>query len=504
MKTQIVTAREAVARIPDAATVALSGSGGGLVEADAVLSALEERFLETGHPRDLTVVHAMGIGDAKRRGLMHFAHEGLMKRVVGGHWSWAPPLQVMARDNLIEAYTLPAGVIDALFREIGAGRPGVITPIGLGTFADPVNGGGKCNASATEDLVERVTLDGKVYLHYKPFRIDVGIVRGSMADPFGNLTLMHEPADLEAYAVSLGAHNSGGRVIAQVKALHPTQFVPARLAHVPGILVDDVVVAPGEWQCAVSEYDPAISGEVPPTGQVTSPDVPRGLRRIVALRAARELREGASVNFGFGIPGGIPGVLAEQNRSGTYWGSVEQGIHNGELMDGAMFGAARHPQAIVSSVDQFDFYSGGGVDLAFVGMGEMDGDGNVNVSRLGEVVVGPGGFVEITQGARKVVFCGSFEAKGLDAEAVDGRLVIRSPGHVPKLVAGVQHISFSGKRARQLGQEVLYITERAVFRLVAEGIELAEVAAGVDLQRDVIERMQFRPIVRQVQQMPLD
>jgi acyl CoA:acetate/3-ketoacid CoA transferase len=228
------------------------------------------------------------------------------------------------------------------------------------------------------------------------------------------------------------------------------------------------------------------------------------MRRIVALRAARELPDGASVNFGYGIPGGIPGVLAEQGRIGTYWGSVEQGIHNGQLMDGQMFGAARYPQAIVPSVDQFDFYSGGGVDVAFLGMGEMDAEGNVNVSKLGELIVGPGGFVDITQGAKKVVFCGAFEAKGLDVEASGGRLLIRSPGQVPKLVDQVRHISFSGPRAREQGQEVIYVTERAVFQLRPEGIELTEVADGVDVRRDVVERMRFRPLVRDVKRMPLE
>jgi len=501
---QIVTAREAMARVADGATLAVSGSGGGLLEPDAVLAALEQRFLETGHPRNLTLVHALGIGDGKRTGLLRLAHEGLLKRVIGGHWSWAPPLQAMARDNLIEAYTFPAGVIATLFREIGAGRPGVVTHIGLGTFADPLHGGGKCNARATEDLVERVTFDGKPYLRYKPFRVDAGIVRGSMCDPSGNLTLMHEPADLEAYSVALGTHNSGGRVVAQVRARHDSQFIPARLARIPGILVDDIVLVPEQWQCAVSEYDPAISGEALPFGQAPVVDIPEGMRRIVALRAARELPDGASVNFGYGIPGGIPGVLAEQGRIGTYWGSVEQGIHNGQLMDGQMFGAARYPQAIVPSVDQFDFYSGGGVDVAFLGMGEMDAEGNVNVSKLGELIVGPGGFVDITQGAKKVVFCGAFEAKGLDVEASGGRLLIRSPGQVPKLVDQVRHISFSGPRAREQGQEVIYVTERAVFQLRPEGIELTEVADGVDVRRDVVERMRFRPLVRDVKRMPLE
>lgn len=500
----VVAAATAVAAIPDGATVAVSGSGGGLLEPDVVLEALARRFRETGHPRDLTLVHALGIGDGKSTGLLRLAQDGLLKRVIGGHWSWAPPLQAMARDNRIEAYTFPAGVIVTLFREIGAGRPGVITPIGLGTFADPLHGGGKVNARATEDLVERVEFDGKPYLRYKPFRIDVGIVRGSASDPWGSLTLMHEPADLDAYAVALGAHNSRGRVIAQVRSVNAGPIVPARLARVPGVLVDDVVVVPDQRQCAASPYDPAISGEVPPADAAAVFDIPSGLRRIVAWRAAAELPDGASVNFGYGIPGGIPGILHEQGRIGRYWGSVEQGIHNGHPMDGAMFGAARYPQSIVPSSDQFDFYSGGGVDVAFLGMGEMDARGNVNVSWLGDAVVGPGGFVDITQGARKVVFCGTFEAKGLDVEARDGRLSIRSPGEVPKLVEQVRHISFSGDRAREQGQEVLYVTERAVFRLAPSGIELVEVADGIDLQRDLLGRMRFRPVVRAVRPMRLE
>ena len=504
MRANITTAAEAVACIADGATLAVSGSGGGLLEADVVLAALQERFLETGHPRDLTLVHALGIGDGKETGLLRLAHEGLLRRVIGGHWSWAPPLQRMARDNLFEAYTFPAGVIVALFREIGAGRPGIISHIGLGTFADPRHGGGKCNARTTEDLVETIELDGKTWLRYKPFKIDVGVVRGSMVDPYGNITMMHEPADLDAYAVAMGAHNSGGRVIAQVRGQHDTQFVPARLARIPGILVNDVVIAPNQWQCRVSEYDPSISGETLPFGDPAEPEMPTGVRRIIALRAAHELPDGAAVNFGYGIPGGIPALLEEQGRAGHYWGTVEQGIHNGRLMDGPMFGAARYAQAIVPSVDQFDFYSGGGVDAAFLGMGELDGEGNVNVSKLGDLIVGPGGFVDITQGARKVVFCGTFEAKGLEVESDGTSLSIRSAGKVPKLVNRVQHISFSGARAREQRQQVIYVTERAVFELRPDGIELSEVANGVDVQTDILDRMRFRPIVRDVKPMRLD
>ncbi len=503
MRAKILAAREAVARIPDGATIAVSGSGGGLLEADDILAAIETRFLESGHPRHLNVVHALGIGNGKGSGISRFAHEGMVKRVIGGHWSGSPEMQALARNNRIEAYTFPAGVIVTLYREIGAGRPGVITHIGLGTFADPEHGGGKCSALATEDLVESVSFDGKRYLRYKPFKIDVGIVRGSLVDPNGNITMAQEPADLDAYCVALAVHNCGGQVIAQVRARYDHQFVPARLARIPGVLIDDIVLAPNQRQCVASEYDPAISGEESPHGTTERFDIPEGVRRIIAVRAAHELVAGASVNFGYGIPGAIPGVLFEQGRWGDAWVSVEQGIHNGQLMDGNMFGAARYPQAIIASVDQFDFYSGGGVDVAFLGMGEMDAEGNVNVSRLGSDIVGPGGFVDITQGAKKVVFCGTFEAKGLEVAMDNGRLHIRAPGRVPKLVEKVKHISFSGSRAREQGQEVLYVTERAVFRLSAEDVELIECAPGIDMQRDVVERMRFRPSIGQVRAMAL-
>jgi propionate CoA-transferase len=498
-----VSAAAAAAEIGDGATVAVSGSGGGLLEADTVLRAIEARFLATGHPRGLTVVHALGIGDGKGSGIGRLAHEGLVTCVIGGHWSWSPAMQLLALEEKIEAYTLPAGVVMTLMREIGAGRPGLITHIGLGTFADPLHGGGKCNRRTTRDVVERIEIDGRIYLRYKPLPIDFGIIRASRADARGNLTLVREPADIDAFAVALAARNSGGTVIAQVQERVAGSFTPARLARIPGVLVDAIVVDPAQRQSQLGEYDPAISGEASLDGAAPSLEVPEGIRRIVAERAARELEPGASVNFGFGIPGGIPGLMAEKGTFGDYWGSVEQGIHNGFMLDGAMFGAARHPESIISSVDQFDFYSGGGVDIAFLGMGELDREGNVNVSMLGNAIVGPGGFVDITQGARKVVFCGTFEAKGLQVTLEDGRLRIRSPGTVPKLVEKVRHITFSGARARETGQEVLYVTERAVFRLAPGGIEVAEVAPGVDHERDVLGRMGFAPIVGTPRPMPL-
>ncbi len=488
--------REIAAMVPDGAMVALSGSGG-LVVADAVLAALEASFLATGHPRDLTLVHALGIGDGRTTGLNRLAYQGMVRRVIGGHWSWSPTMQALARENRIEAYSFPAGVIATLLRESGAGRPGVITKIGLGTFADPRVDGGRCNQAAREDLVEIVTLGGEEYLRYKPLKVDVGIVRGSIADRKGTLSLAHEPADLDAYAVALAAHNSGGIVIAQVREVSDTRLAPARLNRIPGVLIDALVIDREQQQSILGEFDPRLSGELAgPFDSDGPPILPTGLRRIIAERAMREIGAARSVNFGFGIPGGIPALLAAEG-AGVNWGTVEQGIHNGIMLDGNMFGSARDAEAIVSSVDQFDFYAGGGIDVAFLGMGELDQHGDVNVSKLGPDIVGPGGFIDITQTARKVVFCGAFEAKGLDVATEDGRVRILAAGSQPKLVNKVRHITFSGHQALKNGQEVLYVTERAVFRLTAAGLELQEVMPGIDVERDVLARMPFRPILAQ-------
>jgi len=484
---------EAARRIPDGAAIALTGSGV-FLEADDLFAALERAFLETGHPRGLTLVHALGIGDGDKSGLNRFAHEGMVARVIGGHWSWSPTMQRLAREEKIAAYSFPAGVISTLLREIGARRPGVITRIGLGTFADPRLDGGRCNMSATEDLVELVDFDGVEYLRYKPLKINVALVRGTEVDRRGNISFQREPTDLDAYTVALAAHNCGGRVYAQVETRREHRVLPSRLARLPGVLVDGVFVAPDARKTYLPGYDPHIAGEATTDYAARDADLelPTGIRRIVAERASHEIDGAHSVNFGYGIPGGIPALLKARGAA-TYWGTIEQGIHNGEMLDGPMFGAARDPDAIIPSIDQFDFYSGGGIDIAFLGMGELDSQGNVNVSVIGGRLVGPGGFVDITQTAKKVVFCGTFEAKGLEVSENDGTLKIARYGEVPKLVERVQHVTFSGEQARANGQEVVYVTERAVFRLGAEGIELVELAEGVDLQRDVLERMAFTP-----------
>ena len=484
--------------IEDGATIAIAGSGGGLIEPDAVLEAIEQRFLKSGHPRDLTVVHALGIGARGERGITRLAHEGLVRRVIGGHWTWSPKMQKLAKEELIEAYTLPGGAIMHLMREIGAGRPGLITHVGLGTFADPRHGGGAANqrARTAGPLTEIVHFDGRELLRYRPFRVDAGVVRGSEADEAGNITTRREAADIDVKGVALAAHNSGGVVLAQVASRVPRGSIPARAVCLPGILIDAVMLAADQPQTHGHMFDPGLAGEPRLDGVAGTPEPPpTGLRKIIASRAADELFSGASVNFGFGIPGGIPAIVRERGMLDEIWITVEQGMHNGELLDGALFGASRHPDAITSSLDQFDFYSGGGIDVAFLGMAEMDRAGNVNVSRLGGDIVGPGGFVDITQNAKKVVFCGTFEAKGLVATAGKGTLRIDRPGEIRKLVPEVAEISFSGEVARSAGHEVVYVTERAVFRLGDDGVELVEIADGVDLDRDILARMGFKPII---------
>jgi acyl CoA:acetate/3-ketoacid CoA transferase len=492
-----MNAEEFATRIADEATVALTGSGI-FLEADCLFSALEASFLSTGHPRDLTIVHALGIGDGRDSGLSRFAHKGMVRRVIGGHWSWSPTMQLLAREGHIAAYSFPAGVISTLLREGGANRPGVITRVGLGTFADPRVDGGRCNEQAKEALVEIVSFDGREYLRYKPLKIDVALVRGTEVDRRGNISLHREPVDLDVYAVALAAHNSGGQVYAQVETMRCNRALPARLVRLPGVLIDGVVLCPDARKTYFPGYDPHISGEAP-IGEAQDKnalEAPTGIRQLIARRALRELGNARSVNFGYGIPGGIPALL-ERAGAVDYWGTVEQGVHNGQMLDGPMFGSARDPDSIIPSVDQFDFYSGGGVDVAFLGMGEMDEGGNVNVSKMGGRLVGPGGFIDITQTARKVVFCGTFEAKGLDVEVKsDGAISIVRSGDVPKLVRQVEHVTFSGAQARANGQEVLYVTERAVFRLGAQTVELVEVTSGIDVERDVLARMAFRPAVR--------
>ena len=502
-RTAFTTAPEAAAMIRNGDTVAISGNGAGMISAEAIFAALEKRFLETGEPRNLTLVHSLGLGDRGDLGANRFAHEGMIRKVIASHFTWSPRMQQLIRAEKIEAYCFPGGVIQHLLREIGAGRPGLITHSGLGTFVDPRQDGGRCNQRSRENLVELLTLDGKEVLRYKPFRVDVAIVRGTYADTRGNISSEEEAVDLDIQSIALAAHSCGGIVLAQVRQVVEARTLHARSVRVPGIMVNAVVEDSSQELFYGIGYDPAVCGAHRIHLGRLAVEIPQKLeRRIIARRAAMELRDGASLNFGFGIPGGIFGVIAERGIEDDLWMSVEQGVHNGRMLDDRLFGAARNPEAVLPSVEQFDYYSGGGIDIAFLGMGEADAAGNVNVSHLGGNLVGPGGFIEIAQNAKKVVFCGTFDAHGSQVRWVNGRLEVVKPGGIRKLVGAVERITFSADYARRQGQEVLYITERAVFRLDAEGVRLIEVAPGIEIERDILPHMGFTPLIGQIAEMP--
>ncbi len=493
---KFITADQAAQRIPDGATVAITGSGGGLLEADELLAAIERRFLADGHPCQLTLMHAQGLGDGADRGLNRLAHEGLVKRVIGAHWSWSPRMQQLATDNKIEAYAMPGGAVQHLIRESGAGRPGLITPIGLDTMADPRRGGCAMNARAIEPLNELVRFDGQEFIRYKPVKIDVAILRGSLADAAGNVSFEEEGAELDALVLATAAHNCGGLVLVQVRAQAERGALPARQVRLPGVLVDHVVAVPTQAQSYGSLFDPTLAGTLPrnamPAAAPPAAAAAAWERKIIGARAARLLRPDAIVSFGFGIPDEVATIAAADPVLHCHQ-TVDHGHHGGQSLQGELFGFVRRGEALIDSPSQFDFYSGRGIDIAFLGFGEFDADGNVNVSKLGGKIIGPGGFIDIAQGSRTVVFCGTFEAKGLRVQADGGALHITRPGQVAKLVRQVEQVTFSGKRALAVGQKVYYVTERALFQLTPAGITLLEVAPGIDLQRDVLDRMAFAP-----------
>lgn len=489
---RVLRADEAAALVPEGATIAMLGQGGAQVEPRTIYRALGERYAATGSPGALTLIHSGGIGDRGAEGLSRCAQPGMTKRVMGGHWAWSAQMQKLAVDGEIEAYNLPQGVICQQYREIAAGRPGLITRVGLGTFVDPRVEGARLNTRTTEQLVEVITIDGVEYLHYKPWRIDVGIIRATTADLDGNLVFTDEVAFLEARAIAAAAHNCNGLVIAQVKQLAERGTLDPQLVQVPGILVDVVVVDPTQQQTCQGDDD-ALSGRIRRPAAAFSA-MPLDQRKVIARRAACVLRPGQVINLGVGIPDGIASVAHEEHLAG-FTSTIEQGLVGGVPSRGDLFGSAANPQAFVPAPDQFDFYAGGGLDLACLGMAQLDAHGNVNVSRFGPTIAGCGGFIDISQSAREVVFCGTFTADGLRTTVGDGRLEIVQEGRIGKLVEQVEQITFSGAQAVARGQRVTYVTERAVFRLEADGPVLIEIAPGIDLRRQVLDLMEFTPRV---------
>jgi propionate CoA-transferase len=504
---QIITAQEAAALIPDGATVAATGFG--MIQLpEHLLDALERRFLETGAPRDLTYMHSAGQGNQRGGGADHLAHDGLLKRDIGGHFRMAPRLSQMILEDRVEAYNWPQGVIALLYREIAAKRPGLITHAGLGTFVDPRLEGGKMSPRTTEELVQVVTIAGREWLLYPAFPLDFGLLRMTAADPHGNLHHRREACIMEDLALAMATHNSGGIVIAQVAELLDEPLLPHEV-DVPGLYVDYVVVGPPEhhWHSGDCEFNPAFLGEavVPLSGAERSEARERGRgedavavlpldeRKVIARRAAMALFDGATVNLGIGMPEGVASIAYEEGVFDRLHLTVESGAIGGVPAGGLSFGASAHPVAMISHVDQFDFYSGGGLDLTFLGLAEFDHAGNVNVSRFGNIIAGCGGFIEISQNARRIVFCGTLTASGLQEEIVGGELRIVQEGKLLKAKQRVQQVTFSGAEALRRGTPVLFVTERGVFELRPEGITLIEIAPGVDLQRDILDQMEFAP-----------
>ena len=496
LKNKIVSAAEAVAIIRNGDTVCVSGFVG-IGTPEELLIALERAFLDGGEPKDLTLVFAAAPGDGKERGLNRLAHKALLKRVVGGHWALVPKIAELALDNAIEAYNLPLGCVSHLYREIAARRPGALCKVGLRTFVDPRQGGGKLNTITTEDLVELVDLRGEEWLLYKSFPINVALIRGTTADPAGNITMEREALTLDNLAAAMAAKNSRGFVIAQVERIAAAESLNPREVQIPGILVDCVVVAgPGNHlQTYATAYNHAYSGrQRVPLDRIEPLHLDE--RKVIARRCAFELPPGGVVNLGIGMPEGVAAVAAEERVLKYLTLTAEPGIIGGMPQGGLDFGAALNPEAVIQQNQQFDFYDGGGLDLACLGMAQSDREGNVNVSRFGRRIAGAGGFINISQSAKRLVFAGTFTAGGLDVAVADGKLRIVREGKTSKFVDKVEQITFSGSYAAEVGQAVFYVTERCVFRRTPDGMEIIEIAPGVDLDRDILARMTFKPIVR--------
>lgn len=490
---QVVSARAAAALIPNDAVLTVCGASG-LGCPDVVLEAIGERYRTTRSPNNLTSVHPIAAGDMYGiKGIDHLAQVGLLKTVIAGSYPSGPsslPMPEIWRmivENRVAAYNIPSGILFDLHREAAAKRPGVITKVGLDTFADPRRQGCAMNEAATKPVVKLIEFEGSEWLYFPAIVPNVAVIRGTTADERGNVSYEHEGAYLGALDQALAVRNNGGIVIAQVKRLTRAGGIKPLHVHVPGILVDYVVVAPDQLQTTNTVYNPAISGEISqPDHEFKLADWGPG--KIIARRAAQELRHGDTVNLGFGLSANVPRILLEEGLHGEVTWVIEQGAVGGVPLLDFQFGCSSNADAIVPSPQQFTYFQGGGFNTSMLSFLQIDAEGNVNVSRLAarpQVTAGIGGFADITARARHIVFSGLFNA-GAQLAVEDGMLQILKEGKARKLVAEVEHVSFSGRRAREQGQEVVYITERCVMRLERDGIYVTEIAPGIDLERDVL------------------
>jgi propionate CoA-transferase len=491
---KIITASDAARLVKSASSVLVSGSGGGHAVPERILEELETRFLSEGTPRDLTLIHVVGIGDRQRKGAGHLGHEGLVRRSITSALVDSPPLEQLALADKIESYTLPQGVLSQLMREIAGARPGLITKTGLHTFVDPRHGGARQSPSAREDLVELMTIDGEEWLRFKPLRFDIAFLRGTTADEDGNITMEQEAIPGEMLSMAQATRRCGGTVVVQVKRLAERRALKPRDVKIPGILVDYVVVDPEQRQTYASEYNPSYSGELRVPLEASAP-LPFSHRKVIARRAAMELVPGSICNLGAGISTGIASVATEEKIVDRMVLTNEQGFIGGAPLTGRDSGAAQNYSAVVDQPYQFDFYDGGGLDIAFLSFVEVDPAGNVNISRFANKIVGIGGFINISQNARKVVFSGTFTAGGLEVDCGGGELRIKQEGRHSKFVKTIEQVCYNARFAEEQGRSAIFVTERAVLHAVDGTLEVTEIAPGVDLETDVLRHMAYRPRV---------
>lgn len=498
-KPKFITAREAADMIPDHSTLCTIGMT--LVSAsESILKAIEKKFLETGAPYDITLFHTCGQSDRKD-GIAHLAHEGLLTKLIGGHWGLCPPLMEMISKNQLEAYNLPQGQMANMFHSMALREPGKLSRIGLGTFVDPRIEGGKMNDRTRdkEDIVGIVTVDGVEYMQYKEVPIHTLVIRGTYADEAGNITTEEEAMVLEVLPAVMATKRFGGKVICQVKHVAKAGTLDPKKVTVPGVLVDAVVVCEDpihdHRQTSSWYYDPSYSGQNhAPSAHCAA--IPLTIRKVIGRRAVMQLKKDVIINVGTGIPNDVIGpILAEEDVQDDVMLTVESGIYGGVPAGGIDFGISCTPQALIAHDRQFEYYTGTGIDFTFMGAGEMDETGNVNATKMGSVAAGAGGFIDITSTAKNVVFCSTFTGGGIQVGFDENGIQILQEGRFKKLVKRVQQISYNGKMAMERGQNMFYVTERAVFQLTENGPMLIEIAKGADLQKDILDQMEFKPLI---------
>jgi propionate CoA-transferase len=498
-RNKVVSVEDAVYLVPDGATITV----GGFVaqgSPEYVLEALGQRFRETGSPNNLTLLFGGGPGDSNNKGLNHFAHPGMLKRLIAGHYGQAPMLGKMALDGAFEAYFMPMGCVSRMIRCAASNSPGHLSKVGFGTMMDPALGGGKLNSRTTEDIVKVIEIEGEKYLFYPAMPIDVALIRGTTADPEGNITMERESLLCDHMLQAMAGRSRRGVVIAQVERVGAIGSLNPRQVRIPGTMVDCVVQAPADkhtmsYWC---DYDPAMTGEIrlPPKAKGES-SMELDERKIIARRAVLEIMPDQVINLGIGMPEGVAKIAEEENILQFLELTTEPGVHGGVGVSGHNFGPATNADALIEMHSQFDFYNGGGLDVCFLGSAETDANGNVNVTRAGPKLTGPGGFIDISQCTKRVNLMGTFMAGGLKINIKDGKLVIEKEGRIKKFVKAVKEITFSGEQSLKNHQTVNYITERCVFTMTKDGMELIEVAPGIDLQTQILDLMDFKPLIRE-------